>query len=128
MPRLKEKIAVVTGASKGIGAGIAERFGAEGAKVVVNYSSDRAGADRVVIKIKQAGGEAVAVQADVSKKQDVDRLFAETKMKHRTGNRLLLHQQARADFHFAANAELVNALIADGVGGSWPHDLPVIVC
>jgi 3-oxoacyl-[acyl-carrier protein] reductase len=79
MPRLKNKVAVVTGASKGIGAGIAERFGAEGAKVVVNYSSSREGADRVVAKIKQAGGEAVAVQADVSKKQDVDRLFAETK-------------------------------------------------
>src|SRR3954470_10548857 len=79
MSRLKDKVAVVTGASKGIGAGIAERFGAEGAKVVVNYSSDRAGADRVVNKIKQAGGEAVAVQADVSKKQDVERLFAEAK-------------------------------------------------
>ena len=79
MPRLKGKVAVVTGASKGIGAGIAERFGAEGAKVVVNYSSDRAGADRVVNKIKQAGGEAVAVQADVSKKQDVERMFAESK-------------------------------------------------
>ena len=79
MSRLKGKVAVVTGASKGIGAGIAERFGAEGAKVIVNYSSSREGADRVVAKIKQAGGEAVAVQADVSKKQDVDRLFAETK-------------------------------------------------
>jgi|SRR5882724_2433423 len=79
MPRLKNKVAVVTGASKGIGAGIAERFGAEGAKVVVNYSSDRAGADKVVAKVKAAGGEAIAVQADVSKRQDVDRLFAETK-------------------------------------------------
>jgi 3-oxoacyl-[acyl-carrier protein] reductase len=79
MPRLKGKVAVVTGASKGIGAGIAERFGAEGAKVVVNYSSDRAGAEKVVNKIKQAGGEAVAVQADVSKKEDVERLFAEAK-------------------------------------------------
>src|SRR5947209_5818914 len=57
MQRLKGKVAVVTGASKGIGAGIAERFGAEGAQVVVNYSSDRAGADKVVNKIKQAGGE-----------------------------------------------------------------------
>src|SRR2546423_12655543 len=78
MPRLKGKVAVVTGASKGIGAGIAERFGAEGAKVVVNYSSSREGADRVVAKIKQAGGEAIAVQADVSKKQDVERLVAGT--------------------------------------------------
>jgi 3-oxoacyl-[acyl-carrier protein] reductase len=79
MPRLKGKVAVVTGASKGIGAGIAERFGSEGAKVVVNYSTSREGADRVVAKVKAAGGEAIAVQADVSKKQDVDRLFAETK-------------------------------------------------
>ena len=79
MPGLKNKVAVVTGASKGIGAGIAERFGAEGAKVVVNYSSDRAGADKVVARVKAAGGEAIAVQADVSKKHDVDRLFAETK-------------------------------------------------
>ena len=79
MPRLKGKVAVVTGASKGIGAGIAERYGAEGAKVVVNYASDRAGAERVVAKIKQSGGEAIAVQADVSKKQDVERLFAEAK-------------------------------------------------
>src|SRR5207244_4563051 len=79
MPRLEGKVAVVTGASKGIGAGIAERFGAEGAKVVVNYSSDRAGAEKVVNKIKQAGGEAVAVQADVSKKEDVERIFTEAK-------------------------------------------------
>ena len=79
MANLKGKVAVVTGASKGIGAGIAERFGAEGAKVVVNYSSDRAGAEKVVAKIKQAGGEAIAVQGSVSKKQDVERIFAEAK-------------------------------------------------
>ena len=77
MAALKGKVAVITGASKGIGAGIAERFGAEGAKVVVNYASDRAGADKVVAKIEQAGGEAIAVQGDVVKKQDVERIFAE---------------------------------------------------
>jgi 3-oxoacyl-[acyl-carrier protein] reductase len=67
MSRLKGKVAVVTGASKGIGAGIAERYGAEGAKVVVNYSSDKAGADKVVAKVKAAGGEAIAVQAETKK-------------------------------------------------------------
>ena len=79
MAALKGKVAVVTGASKGIGASIAERFGAEGAKVVVNYANDRAGAEKVVTKIKQAGGEAIAVQGDVAKKQDVERIFAEAK-------------------------------------------------
>ncbi|HET9401865.1 MAG TPA: glucose 1-dehydrogenase [Candidatus Acidoferrales bacterium] len=79
MAALKGKVAVVTGASKGIGSAIAERFAAEGAKVVVNYASDRAGAEKVVMKIKQAGGEGIAVQGDVAKKQDVERIFAETK-------------------------------------------------
>ena len=79
MAALKGKVAVVTGASKGIGAGIAERFAADGARVVVNYASDRAGAEKVVAKIKQVGGEAIAVQGDVAKKQDVERMFAEAK-------------------------------------------------
>ena len=69
---------MVTGASKGIGAGIAKSLAAEGAKVVVNYASSREGADRVVAAIAAAGGQAVAVQADVSKEADLDRLFAET--------------------------------------------------
>ncbi|HVY06429.1 MAG TPA: glucose 1-dehydrogenase [Burkholderiales bacterium] len=79
MSRLKGKVAVVTGASKGIGAGIARGFGAEGASVVVNYSSSKEGADRVVAEIKGKGGKAIAVQADLSKADDVKKLFAETK-------------------------------------------------
>jgi 3-oxoacyl-[acyl-carrier protein] reductase len=77
--KLAGKVAVVTGASKGIGASIAKHLAAEGAAVVVNYASSREGADRVVADVLAKGGKAVAVQADVSKKADVDRLFAETK-------------------------------------------------
>ena len=78
MSKLKNKVAVVTGASKGIGAGIAKGLAAEGASVVVNYSSSKEGADRVVAEIVKKGGKAVAVQGDVSKSSDVRRLFAET--------------------------------------------------
>ena len=79
MRRLEGKVAVVTGASKGIGASIAEHFGAEGASVVVNYASSKTGADAVVKRITAKGGKAIAVQADVSKPKDITRLFAETK-------------------------------------------------
>jgi len=77
--KLTGKVAVVTGASKGIGASIARHLAAEGASVVVNYASSKAGADKVVTEITSAGGKAVAVQGDVSKKSDIERLFAETK-------------------------------------------------
>ena len=77
--KLDGKVAVVTGASKGIGAGIAKHFAAEGAAVVVNYSSSKEGADRVVDEITKRGGKAIAVQADVAEKKDIERLFAETK-------------------------------------------------
>ena len=77
--KLTGKVAVVTGASKGIGASIAKHLAAEGASVVVNYASSKAGADKVVAEITSAGGKAVAVQADVAKKADIERLFAETK-------------------------------------------------
>ena len=73
--KLTGKVAVVTGASKGIGASIAKHLAAEGASVVVNYASSKAGADKVVAEITSAGGQAVAVQGDVAKKPDVDRLF-----------------------------------------------------
>lgn len=79
MSRLKNKTAVVTGASKGIGASIAKYFAAEGAKVVVNYASSREGAEKVVNEITGQGGTAIAVQADVANQTDVTRLFEETK-------------------------------------------------
>ena len=79
MRRLEGKVAVVTGASKGIGAAIARRLASEGAAVVVNYASSREGADRVVAEITRQGGKAVAVGADLSKPADVQRLFAEAK-------------------------------------------------
>jgi 3-oxoacyl-[acyl-carrier protein] reductase len=75
---LNGKVAIVTGASKGIGASIAKSLGAAGAAVVVNYSSGKDGADGVVDEIKRNGGQAVAVQGDVSKSDDVQRIFAET--------------------------------------------------
>jgi 3-oxoacyl-[acyl-carrier protein] reductase len=79
MSKLTGKVAVVTGASKGIGASIAEHLAAEGASVVVNYSSSKAGADTVVKHITEKGGKAIAVQGDVSKSKDITKLFAETK-------------------------------------------------
>ena len=79
MSKLAGKVAVVTGASKGIGASIAQHLAAEGASVVVNYASSKAGSDAVVKRITANGGKAIAIQADVSKIEDIQRLFAETK-------------------------------------------------
>ena len=77
--KLAGKTALVTGASKGIGASIAKHLAAEGASVVVNYASSKAGADRVVAEITKAGGKAIAVQGDVANPADIVRLVAETK-------------------------------------------------
>src|ERR1700694_600593 len=77
MRKLDGKIALVTGASKGIGAGIALSLAKEGAAVAVNYASDRKGADRVVERIKAAGGKAIAVQGSVTSSEEIDRFFSE---------------------------------------------------
>jgi 3-oxoacyl-[acyl-carrier protein] reductase len=77
--KLAGKVAVVTGASKGIGAAIAKDMAAEGAAVVVNYASSKEGADRVVAAIESNGGKALAVRANMAKKAEIERLFAETK-------------------------------------------------
>src|ERR1051325_5617264 len=77
--KLSGKVAIVTGASKGIGASIAKHLAAEGASVVVNYASSKEDANRVVAEISSDGGKAVAVRADLSKKSDVERLFTDAR-------------------------------------------------
>lgn len=98
MSKLTGKVAIVTGASKGIGARIAKAYGAEGAAVVVNYATSKEGADRVVAEITEKGGRAIAVQADVSKAADVKRLFAEAQ---RAFGRLDVLVNNSAVFEFA---------------------------
>jgi 3-oxoacyl-[acyl-carrier protein] reductase len=77
--KLKGKVAIVTGASKGIGAAIAKHLAAEGAAVVVNYASSKQGAERVVADIERTGGKAIVMQANMAKKPEIERLFAEAK-------------------------------------------------
>src|SRR5437868_15049896 len=77
--KLSGKVAVVTGASKGIGAGVAKHLATEGAAVVVNYASSKEDADKVVDEISKRGGKAIAVQGNVAKKKDIERPFAEGK-------------------------------------------------
>src|SRR5947209_1491351 len=103
MSRLSNKVAIVTGASKGIGGGIATALGAAGARVAVNYSSDREGAERVAQAITDNGGKAIAVGADVSKAADVARLFKEV---HSAFGRLDVLVNNAGVFRFGALAEI----------------------
>ena len=122
MNRLSGKTAVVTGASKGIGAGIAKGLAAEGAAVVVNYASSKAGADRVVADINAKGGKAIAVHGDVTKAADVEKIFAETKkafgrldiLVNNAGvyNLLPLEEVTEEDFHRQFNINVLGLLLA----------------
>ena len=122
MGKLTGKVAVVTGASKGIGAGIAKALGAEGASVVVNYASDKAGAEKTVQAITGAGGKAIAVQGSVDKAADVERLFAETEKAFGPANTLVnnagvfnfmpLEAITEAEFHREFNINVLGTLLA----------------
>jgi 3-oxoacyl-[acyl-carrier protein] reductase len=122
MKKLENKVAVVTGASKGIGAGIAKSLAAEGASVVVNYSSSKDGADKVVAGIISNGGRAIAIQGDVSKSADVKRLFEETKKAYGSLDILVnnagvykfgaLEQITEEDFHHQFNTNVLGLLLA----------------
>jgi 3-oxoacyl-[acyl-carrier protein] reductase len=120
MKKLANKVAVVTGASKGIGASIAKHFAAEGAKVVVNYASSKEGADKVVKAITDNGGIAIAVQADVSNEADVARLFEETKKAFGAGcfgkqrgisGYAPIEQISIADFHQSFNVNVLGPVL-----------------
>src|SRR5207245_4995676 len=122
MSQLQGKVAIVTGASKGIGAGIAKGLGAAGAAVVVNYASSKDGADRVVAEITRKGGTAMAVQGDVSKAADVQRLFSETQQAFGALDVLVnnagvyqfdpLEAVTEAEFHREFNTNVLGLLLA----------------
>lgn len=122
MGKLTGKVAVVTGASKGIGAGIAKALGTAGATVVVNYASDKAGAEHVVAAIAGKGGKAVAVQGDVSKAADVKRLFAETKKAYGSLDVLVnnagvfefapIEEVSEEEFHREFNTNVLGPMLA----------------
>lgn len=121
MNQLANKVAIVTGASKGIGASIARHFAAAGAKVVVNYASSKAGADKVVKAILDSGGSAIAVQADVSKAADVTHLFEETRRAFGTLDILVnnavaqgyasIEQISEAAFHQSFNVNVLGPIL-----------------
>jgi 3-oxoacyl-[acyl-carrier protein] reductase len=122
MSKLAGKVAVVTGASKGIGAAIAKGLAAAGAAVVVNYASSKEGAERVVAEITGSGGKAIAVQGDVSKAADVQQLFAETKKAFGTLDVLVnnagvyqfapLAEVTEAEFHRQFNTNVLGLILA----------------
>ena len=122
MKKLANKVAVITGASKGIGAGIAKSLAAAGASVVVNYASAKAGADQVVEEITANGGKAIAIQGNVSNTDDVTRLFAETTKAFGAVDILVnnagvykfgaIEEISAEDFHTQFNTNVLGLLLA----------------